>query len=396
MALVEQRDPRVPVVAACEAVGLGRATLYRRRRPPAPSTVYSHPRAPNRRRLSGEERQRILNTLHTPEFADQPPTEVYATLLGRGEYVGSVRTMYRVLADAGEVRERRNVRAAQVHPMPSHTATAPNQVWTWDITKLATAEKGRFLQLYVIIDLFSRFVVGWLLAARECKHLAAQLLGETIVRHGVKPGLIVHADRGSAMKSDTVAQLLAELGASRSFSRPRVSDDNAFSEALFKTLKYQPDYPVFFTSEQQARGWAEPFFGWHNDEHHHSGLALFTPADVFHGRVEQVATIRQRALDAAYAAHPERFPNGPPVVRRPPAAVSINPITPTEAAPEAEARDAIATDPTSMENVMNIVDAITRASAGGAEPCGSTASQLEGGPCRAEVDHAASSMAIAS
>jgi putative transposase len=396
MALVEQRDPLVSIVAACEAVGLGRATLYRRRRPPAPSTMCSHPRAPNRRRLSGEERQRILDTLHAPEFADQPPTEVYATLLGRDEYVGSIRTMYRVLAEAGEVRERRNVRAAQVHPMPSHTATGPNEVWSWDITKLATTEKGKFLQLYVIIDLFSRFVVGWLLAAKECKHLAATMLGEAIVRHGVKPGLIVHADRGSAMKSDTVAQLLADLGASRSFSRPRVSDDNAFSEALFKTLKYQPDYPVFFTSEQQARGWAEPFFGWHNDEHHHSGLALFTPADVFHGRVEQVAATRQRALDAAYAAHPERFPNGPPVVRRPPAQVSINPLPPAEAAPEAEARNGIAADPPSMDDVMNAVHDIRRASAGGAEPRGATDARLDEGPCRAEQDHAAGSMAIAS
>jgi putative transposase len=205
MALVDERDPVVPIVAACASVGLSRATLYRHRAPaPAePSSTAPRSRAPSPRRLADEERQRILDTLHAPEFADQPPSEVYATLLGRGEYVGSIRTMYRVLAAAGEVRERRNVRAGQAHPTPSLTATAPNQVWTWDITKLATTEKGVFLQAYVIIDLFSRFVVGWLLAAKECKHLAATMFAEAIARHGVEPGLIVHADRGSAMKSDT-------------------------------------------------------------------------------------------------------------------------------------------------------------------------------------------------
>lgn len=182
---------------------------------------------------------------------------------------------------------------------------------------------------YVIIDLFSRFVVGWMVASKECKHLAAQLFAETIARHGIEPGILqVHADRGSAMKSDTLAQLLSSLGASRSFSRPRISDDNPFSEAQFKTLKYQPDYPGRFDSQMHARGWLQDFFGWHNEEHHHSGLALFTPADVFHGRVEQVRAVRQTALDAGYHAHPERFPNGPPSVRLPPSAVHINPLTP--------------------------------------------------------------------
>ncbi len=186
---------------------------------------------------------------------------------------------------------------------------------------------GVFLHAYVIIDLFSRYVVGWMVAAKECKLLAAQLFAETIARHGVEPGLTVHADRGSAMKSDTLAQLLATLGVERSFSRPHVSDDNAFSEAQFKTLKYQPDYPGRFFGEVHARGWLAPFFGWHNDEHHHSGLALFTPADVFFGRVEHVRAVRQAALDAAYQLRPDRFPNGPPCVALPPAAVSINPLT---------------------------------------------------------------------
>jgi putative transposase len=328
MRLVEERDTEVPVDAACAALNVSRASLYRARRPtpPPPSSPVVRIRAPSPRRLPEAERQAILAAFHTPEFADQPPTEVYATLLGRGTYLASIRTMYRVLAEAGETQDRRSQRAPQKHAMPSLTATAPNQVWTWDITKLATIQKGVFLMAYVIIDLFSRFVVGWMVATKECKHLAAQLFAETIARHGVAPGLQVHQDRGSAMKSDTLAQLLDSLGASRSFSRPRVSNDNPYSEAQFKTMKYQPDYPGRFAGALHGRGWLGDFFAWHNDHHHHAGLALFTPADVFHGRVADVAAIRQAALDAAYQAHPERFPNGPPRVRLPPAAVYINPI----------------------------------------------------------------------
>jgi putative transposase len=326
MTLVGQRDGEViSALAACDALDVSRASLYRRDRPPAPRKL-ARVHAPSPRRLDDVERQHILDTLHLPEFADQPPTEVYAALLGRGVYLASIRTMYRVLAAAGETSERRNQRAPQTYAKPSLTATAPNQVWTWDITKLATTRKGVFLMAYVIIDLFSRYVVGWMLARKECQHLAAQLFAETIARHGIEPGLQVHADRGAAMKSDTLAQLLASLGASRSFSRPHVSDDNAFSEAQFKTLKYQPDYPGLFASEIHGRGWLQDFFGWHNDEHHHSSLALFTPADVFHGRVEEVRAVRQSALDAAYHAHPERFPHGPPRVPMPPTAVHINPL----------------------------------------------------------------------
>jgi putative transposase len=326
MTLVDQRDGAViSARAACDALDVSRASLYRRHRPPAPAQL-ERVHAPSPRRLADVERQHILDTLHRPEFADQPPTEVYAALLGRGVYLASIRTMYRILAAAGETSERRNQRAPQTYAQPSLTATAPNQVWTWDITKLATTSKGVFLMAYVIIDLFSRYVVGWMLARKECQHLAAQLFAETIARHGIEPGLQVHADRGAAMKSDTLAQLLASLGASRSFSRPHVSDDNAFSEAQFKTLKYQPDYPGLFSSELHGRGWLQDFFGWHNDEHHHSGLALFTPADVFFGRVETVRAVRQSALDAAYHAHPERFSHGPPRVPMPPTAVHINPL----------------------------------------------------------------------
>ncbi|WP_437710006.1 IS3 family transposase [Sorangium sp. So ce448] len=330
----ELDDTHVPIAQACAALGISRATLYRQTQPAMPRAL--HGNAPSPRRLSDPERQAVLDVLHSDEFVDQPPPEVYATLLSRGVYLASIRTMYRLLAASGESGERRAQRGPMKHAKPTLTATAPNQIWTWDITKLRGPLPGVFYCLYVVLDLFSRMTVGWLLAERESALLAEQLFAETVARHGVEPGsLTVHADRGSAMRSEGLAQLLGSLGVVRSFSRPHVSDDNAFSESQFKTLKYQPDYPDRFASLAHARAWCQEFFGWYNDLHQHSGLALFTPADVFYGRVEDVAARRQVALDTAYAAHPERFPNGPPVVRRPPASVAINPLSVDDAADEA-------------------------------------------------------------
>jgi putative transposase len=325
MDLVEDMaEPEVSMIAACAALGVSRATVYRSTSPVPPPAAQQ--RAASPRRLNDDERQAIVDMMHSPEFVDQPPMEVFGKLLSRGVYLASIRTIYRVLAELGETKERRNQRQPHVHAKPSLTATAPGQVWTWDITKLATLQKGVFLQAYVILDLFSRYVVGWMVAAKECKHLAAQLFADTVARHGMEPGLTVHSDRGAAMKSDTLAQLLATLGVDQSFSRPRVSNDNPFQESHFKTLKYQPDYPGHFASLLHARAWLETFFCWHNDEHHHSGLALFTPADVFFQRVVAVHAIRQEALDVAWALHPERFPNGPPKAALPPAQVHINPL----------------------------------------------------------------------
>jgi len=330
-------DPTVPVVQACAVLGVSRATLYRNTQPSAPPTTLVE-RAPNPRRLAGDERKRVLDVLHSERFADQPPPEVYATLLSEGVYLASIRTMYRLLAERGETAERRAQRAAVKHAKPTLTATAPNQVWTWDITKVRGPLPGIFYFVYVVLDLFSRMVVGWMLAERESGALAEKLFAETTARHGVVPGeLTVHSDRGSPMKSSDLADLFSVLGVTRSFSRPHVSDDNAFSEALFKTAKYQPDYPGAFASPSHARAWFQQLFGWYNEHHQHCGLALFTPADVFYGRVEEVAARRQGALDAAYKEHPERFPNGPPVVRRPPDAVHINPIRPVPAADVAAA-----------------------------------------------------------
>lgn len=330
MDLVEDIDSSaLSIVQACNALGVNRATMYRRTTPPNPPSYSVRP--PNPRRLGEYERQGILDVLHSEQFVDQPPPEVYATLLSQGVYMASIRTMYRVLAAQGESRERRAQRAPMKHVKPTLTATAPNQVWTWDITKLRSIIPGVIFSLYVIIDLFSRMVVGWLLAEQESAAHAERLFAETIARHGIAPGaLTVHADRGSPMRSDDLAQLLATLGVARSFSRPHVSDDNAFSEAQFKTMKYQPDYPGQFASFAHSRAWCQEFIGWFNEHHQHSGIALYTPADVYHGRVEEVAARRQTALDAAFAAHPERFPNGPPVAKRPPKAVHINPL-PVEA-----------------------------------------------------------------
>jgi transposase InsO family protein len=323
--LEDINDPSLPLVQASNVLGVSRATLYRRTTPPMPPVIPV--RAPNPRRLGDSERKAVLDVLHSEQFADQPPPEVYATLLSQGVYLASIRTMYRLLAGQGESAERRAQRAPARHVKPTLTATAPNEVWTWDITKLRSAVPGVFFCLYVILDLFSRMVVGWLLAERENGAHAERLFADTIARHGVAPGVLtVHADRGSPMKSNELASLFAILGVARSFSRPHVSDDNAFSEAQFKTLKYQPDYPGEFASFTHARAWCQEFIGWFNDDHQHSGIALFTPADVFYGRVEEVTARRQAALDTAYAAHPERFSNGPPVALRPPEAVHINPL----------------------------------------------------------------------
>lgn len=271
----------------------------------------------------------MLDILHSERFQDQAPRQVYAELLDEGTYLASPSTMYRILAARGESNERRNQRDARSHAVPHLVATAPNQVWTWDISKLATYVQGVFLNLYLVLDMFSRFPVAWMVAEHENSALAKQLFAEAITRYKLEPGSItVHNDRGAPMTAVGFIDLLASLGVQRSLSRPRVSNDNAFSEACFKTIKYQPDYPGRFAGAGHARGWFAEFFRWYAYQHRHSGLALFTPADVFFGRVPELATQRQRALDAAYDAHPERFVRGRPCVRLPPAKVTINPIDP--------------------------------------------------------------------
>jgi putative transposase len=284
-------------------------------------------RRTSHRRIPDEERASILAVLDSERFIDQPPREVYGALLTEGEHMCSWRTMYRVLEERRPVRERRNQRKARSHAVPRLPATAPNQVWSWDISKLATYARGVFLNLYVVLDLYSRYVVAWMVASHENSALAQQLFGEAIARYGIDPRtLTVHQDRGAPMTSHGFAELLTQLGVERSYSRPRVSNDNPFSESHFHTVKSQPDYPGHFRDLEHARKWCEAFFAWYNTAHHHEGLALFTPQQVFEGQVERIVERRQVALNAAHSRTPERFVGGPPVAERPPHRVMLNPL----------------------------------------------------------------------
>ncbi len=310
--------------AAAKVLGVPRATLHRARKP---RVVHERsPRSRPARRIPDEERARIVARLNEERFCDLAPAEVWARWLDEdGVFPCSVRTLYRLLDERGLVRERRDVARHPVHPRPELVARGPNEVWSWDITKLRGPSAGVWFFLYVVLDIFSRYVVGWMVAASESAELAKQLIEEAHVRHNVVPGrLRLHSDRGSPMTSRTLAQKLADLQVERSLSRPRVSNDNPFSEAQFKTAKYHPSFPGRFGSVEGAREHFGRFFGWYIDEHRHSGLALLTPADVHYGRAEAVLAKRQLALDAAFAQHPERFPRGAPCVARPPSEVWIN------------------------------------------------------------------------
>ena len=308
--------------ALCHSVGLARASFYRRRRP-TPSLPPS--RAPSPRALAADERQAMLDTLHSERFIDQSPAEVHATLLEEQTYLGSVRTMYRVLAEAHEVRERRAQARHPVYTKPELVATGPNQVWSWDITKLKGPIPYLYYSLYVILDLFSRYVVGWMVARHENAHLAERLIAATCLKQGIAPQqLTIHADRGAPMRSKLVALLFSDLSINASHSRPRVSNDNPFSESQFRTLKYRPEFPDRFGSLEHARGVSRDLFAWYNNAHHHSGLSYLTPADVHYGRAATVLAVRHRTRLAAYAAHPERFVQGPPRPETLPTAAWIN------------------------------------------------------------------------
>jgi len=320
-ALIKHSD--LPRTRSCMALGVARATGYRQQ----PKAVRHSVRNASHRRLNQAQRAEILATLHGVRFCDQTPAHTYHTLLGEGCYLGSIRTMQRILKDANQARDRRPIRPAQTHAIPRLQATAPNQVWTWDITKLALHKRGSWVYLYVLIDLYSRYVVGWMIADTENSALACRFVGTCAANHQIGPDqLTVHQDRGAPMTANNFINLLAELKIDSSHSRPRVSNDNAFSEAHFKTLKTQPDYPAYFTGASHARSWCGDFIDWYNDEHQHSGLNGHIPANVFHGRAKAITEIKQQALDDAYSRHPERFVNGAPKAKGPPAIVSINPL----------------------------------------------------------------------
>jgi putative transposase len=329
----------VGVRKACWAFDVPRSTVYRRLKPPVPAARMGGARA-----LTEAERLAVYEALCAERFVDASPAEVHATLLDEGHHLASVSTMYRILRSKRSVRERRPVRRHASYARPELVARGPNEVWTWDITKVRGPERRDWYHLYVIIDLFSRYVVGWFLASQETGALAERFIAETMKKHGVKAGeLTLHSDRGASMRSKTVAEMLADIGVVRSHSRPRTSNDNAFSEAQFKTMKYCPFFPGSFTSVAEGRAFFDLFFHWYNEEHHHSGLAMLTPAVVFGGRVDEVVAVRQAAMDVAYGAHPERFVQGRPVVHRPSAEVWIN--RPNQQLPVVQANPSGAAEP---------------------------------------------------
>jgi putative transposase len=314
--------------AACAAAGCAQASWYRRHRqsplPPRPEPIPHRDRR-QPRALDPAERQQILDVLHSGRFADAAPAQVWATLLDEGSYLGSVSTFYRVLRERGEVRERRRQATHPATVKPELMAAAPNQVWSWDITKLHGPAKWTYYYLYVILDIFSRYVTGWMVATAESAALAEKLISETCHKQQISLGqLAIHADRGSSMTSKPVAFLLADLGITQSHSRPHVSNDNPFSESQFKTMKYRPAFPGEFGSIQDARAYCQVFFPWYNNQHRHSGLGLHTPADVHYGRAPAVRAARADVLATAYATHPERFVLRPPAPPKLPAAAWIN------------------------------------------------------------------------
>ncbi len=306
----------------CAALAIPRATLYRRL---DPKVTVERPRPTPARALRPEERQSVLAVLHSDRFVDKAPTEVYATLLDERKYLCSVRTMYRILAANKEVRERRDQLRHPAYAKPELLATSPNELWSWDITKLLGPEKWTYYYLYVMLDVYSRYVVGWMVANRESGTLAKRFIKETLQKQMIEPNqLTIHADRGTSMRSKPVALLMADLGVTKTHSRPYTSTDNPFSEAHFKTMKYRPEFPERFGCLEDARLFCRTFFAWYNDEHRHSGLALLTPSDIHHGRTDTVLNVRQKALLKAYEAKPERFVHGPPRVAHPPQEVWIN------------------------------------------------------------------------
>jgi len=322
MTAVTRYGPELGVASLCRALGVSRVSVWRALNP-EPANL--RPRPKPLRTLTQKQRQAVLDLMHEPRFVDMPPAQIWATLIDEGRYLCSVRTMYRILKSENELKERRNQRRA-VYAKPELLATRQNEVWSWDITKLKGPTKWTYFYLYVILDIYSRYAVGWMVAHRESAKLAEKLIKETCLKQAInKDRLTLHADRGSSMKSKCVALLLSDLGVTKTHSRPHVSNDNPFSESQFKTLKYRPEFPNRFGSIEDARAFCQNFFNWYNFEHHHSGIALMTPHVVHHGQAALIMKGRQVALDLAYQRHPERFVNKAPKAPVLPAAVWINP-----------------------------------------------------------------------
>jgi putative transposase len=306
----------------CHALGYPPASLYRALKPQNKKLRKRGGRSP--RKLSQEEESHVHDILNSPKYCDMSPPEIFTTLLDKGRYHCSVRTMYRILQKHGQTTLRQQARAKN-YARPELLATRENELWSWDITKLKGPRKWQYFHLYKIMDVYSRYVVGWMVADREKDDLAKKLIEETILRQNIRPEtLTLHADRGSSMKSNTVAQLLSSLRVTKTHSRPHVSNDNPYSEAAFKTLKYKPDFPDRFGCVEHARAHCRAFFEWYNTKHHHSGIEMFTPEQVHYGTWRKVYENRKRVLQKAAEENPERFVKGKPVLRKIPSEVWIN------------------------------------------------------------------------
>ena len=341
MAVVKEHKALHSIKSICAGLGLARASYYRTKQPrQRGQTERIHPRA-----LSAGERNSVLGILNSERFWDQAPGEIYATLLDEGSYLCSERTMYRILADHEQVRERRDQLRHPQYQAPELIASRPNEVWSWDITKLLGPEKWTYFYLYVILDIFSRYVVGWMLAYRESAELAKKLIEQTLQRYNIEPrSLTVHADRGAPMTSKVVAFLLAELGVTKTHSRPYVSNDNPYSESQFKTMKYRPEFPERFGCYQDAHQFCAEFFPWYNHEHHHSGLGYLTPYEVHYGLAEKRREQRAGVLQVAYEKNPQRFVRGLPRPALLPTAAWINKPKEMPRTESPEVEDSLTTD----------------------------------------------------
>ena len=329
MDAVSQLAPTVGIESACDVLGVARASFYRKRPLHGPALA-ALPVAPTvrptpARALSADEREVVRAVLNSERFQDCSPAAIQATLLDEGQYLCSTRTMYRLLEEDGATRERRDQLIHPPYQKPELLATGPNQLWSWDITKLRGPAKWTYFYLYVMLDVFSRYVAGWMVAPREGAELACKFIQETCEKQDIQPEqLTIHADRGSTMRSKPVALLLADLGVTKTHTRPYTSNDNPFSESQFRTLKYRPEFPDHFGSIQDSRAFCQKFFPWYNDEHRHSGIGMMTPAMVHYGLATAIREGRQHTLDIAYAAHPDRFVRRPPTPPHLPKEVWIN------------------------------------------------------------------------
>ena len=334
VAQIQELSQVMPIADACQALDFPRSSFYRLTAPPtAPRATTTKLTSISSRALDEAERAHIRNVLNSERFVDCSPYVVYATLLDEGEYLCSVSTMYRILRAHGEIRERRKQRKLPVYKKPELLATGPNQLWSWDISWLRGSVRGTYYYIYVILDVFSRYMVAWTIETAESAALAEKLIDYACANHDIQKGdLTLHSDRGPAMMSIPVAHLLEQLGVTKSHSRPYTSNDNPYSEAQFKTMKYRPDYPDRFNSLDEARDWARTFVAWYNFEHRHSGIGFVPPATLHFGQAQHIFDQRQAVLEQAFVNHPERFVRGQPTPPVIPAEVWINKPTPTRTA----------------------------------------------------------------